>query len=73
MLVINWWYARRENEMEIIVLAVMGIALIVLSIHLGMAWKSDTIGQLKHENERLNSELKRLTDRDSRGRFKGGK
>ena len=28
---------------------------------------------LKHENERLNAELHKLTDRDSRGRFKGGR
>jgi len=28
---------------------------------------------IKRENERLNRELHRLTDRDSRGRFKGGK
>ena len=28
---------------------------------------------LKRENERLNSELHKLTDRDSKGRFKGGK
>jgi hypothetical protein len=28
---------------------------------------------IKRENERLNAELTRLTDRDSRGRFKGGK
>jgi len=28
------------------------------------------ISDLKHENEELNSKLKRMTDRDSRGRFK---
>jgi hypothetical protein len=28
---------------------------------------------IKRENERLNAELKKLTDRDERGRFKGGK
>jgi uncharacterized integral membrane protein len=28
---------------------------------------------IKRENERLNAELHKLTDRDSRGRFKGGK
>jgi hypothetical protein len=28
---------------------------------------------IKRENERLNKELHKLTDRDSRGRFKGGK
>jgi uncharacterized integral membrane protein len=28
---------------------------------------------IKRENERLNAELTRLTDRDERGRFKGDK
>lgn len=28
---------------------------------------------IKRENERLNKELHKLTDRDSRGRFKGNK
>ena len=39
----------------------------------GMAYNFKVIGQIKHENERLNHELHRLTDRDARGRFKGGK
>ena len=30
-------------------------------------------GQIKTENEKLNIEITRLTDRDSRGRFKGSK
>lgn len=42
---------------------------VVLGVILGMFWKSSTVGQLKHENERLNAELKRWTDRDERGRF----
>ena len=32
-----------------------------------------TTESIKRENERLNAELHKLTDRDSRGRFKGGK
>ena len=28
---------------------------------------------VKRENERLNAELHKLTDRDSKGRFRGGK
>jgi hypothetical protein len=28
---------------------------------------------IKRDNERLNAELKKLTDRDERGRFKGRK
>lgn len=31
------------------------------------------VNQLKFENERLSEEYHRLTDRDARGRFKGGK
>lgn len=31
------------------------------------------IKNLKEENERLNKELHKLTDRDERGRFRGGK
>jgi hypothetical protein len=31
------------------------------------------IKNLKEENERLNAELHKLTDRDERGRFRGGK
>jgi len=33
---------------------------------------ASTVG-IKRENERLNGRLKELTDRDSRGRFKGNK
>ena len=33
---------------------------------------ASTVG-IKRENERLNKELHKLTDRDSRGRFKGSK
>jgi hypothetical protein len=33
---------------------------------------ASTVG-IKRENERLNARLKELTDRDSRGRFKGNK
>lgn len=32
-----------------------------------------TTETIKNENEKLNAELTRLTDRDSRGRFKGSK
>lgn len=37
----------------------------------GLAYAAKVIGQIKYENERLNNELKRLTDRDERGRFVG--
>ena len=69
MLVINWWYARRENEMDLIIDIVVYTTCVIIGFALGVGWRSDTVGQLKHENERLNGELKRLTDRDNRGRF----
>jgi len=59
--------------MEYILAVVSVSALALFSYWLGKGSADVPIGQLKHENERLNSELKRLTDRDSRGRFKGGK
>jgi len=40
---------------------------------LGLVIATSRTGQIKEENERLNKELHKLTDRDSRGRFKGGK
>lgn len=33
----------------------------------------DGVSSLTEQNERLNRELNKLTDRDERGRFKGGK
>ena len=52
--------------MEIIVLAVLSTAFLAVGFALGMTF---SFGGLKEENERLNNELHRLTDRDSRGRF----
>jgi hypothetical protein len=40
---------------------------------LGIFITTTRTGQIKEENERLNAELHKLTDRDKRGRFKGGK
>jgi hypothetical protein len=34
---------------------------------------SSDVTPIKRENERLNAELHKLTDRDARGRFRGGK
>jgi hypothetical protein len=39
-------------------------------INTAVKYENNTI---KRENERLNSELRKLTDRDSKGRFTGGK
>lgn len=55
--------------MEMLVDAAFVVAFVALGFALGVGWRSDTVGQLKYENERLNGELKRLTDRDNRGRF----
>ena len=55
---------------------VTAIAVFVLAYVSYMIGKGSANGNLltiKRENERLNAELTRLTDRDSRGRFKGGK
>jgi hypothetical protein len=43
------------------------------SYQLGKGSADGEILTVKRENERLNKELHRLTDRDSKGRFKGGK
>ena len=55
---------------------VTAIAVFVLAYVSYMIGKGSANGDLltiKRENERLNAELYKLTDRDSRGRFKGGK
>lgn len=39
----------------------------------GMSYNLKVLGRIKFENDRLNRELHKLTDRDERGRFKGGK
>jgi hypothetical protein len=52
------------------VLAASAFALVFFSYLLG---RLSAIGHFKRENERLNAELHKLTDRDERGRFRGGK
>ena len=55
---------------------VTAIAIFVLayfSYMLGKGSANGNILTLKRENEQLNKELHILTDRDERGRFKGGK
>jgi hypothetical protein len=47
--------------------------LVYASYLLGKGSANGNVLTLKRENERLNAELHRLTDRDERGRFKGGK
>lgn len=48
-------------------------ALVYFSYMLGKGSADGKILTIKRENERLNAELRKLTDRDSKGRFKGGK
>ena len=55
---------------------VIAIAVFVLVFASYMLGKGSADGHaltLKRENERLNAELRTLTDRDSKGRFTGGK
>jgi hypothetical protein len=42
-------------------------------LFLGVFVTMTRTGQIKRENEKLNAELHKLTDRDERGRFKGRK
>jgi hypothetical protein len=59
--------------MEVLVLVVVFIALPAFGYLLGKGSADGKVLTLKRENERLNAELHILTDRDERGRFKGGK
>jgi len=59
--------------MEILVLVVVFIALPVFGYLLGKGSADGKVLSLKRENELLNAELHKLTDRDERGRFRGGK
>lgn len=54
-------------------IAAIGVLMVVCGFFFGVAVTTQTLGKIKEENERLNRELHRLTDRDERGRFKGGK
>jgi hypothetical protein len=56
------------------ILTVMSVsALAYFSYKLGKGSADGKVLTLKRENELLNAELHKLTDRDERGRFKGGK
>jgi hypothetical protein len=55
-------------------LTVAGLALLVfISYTVGKLSASGDMKNIKRENEKLNAELHKLTDRDERGRFKGRK
>ena len=55
--------------MDLIIDIAVYTTCVVIGFAAGAAWRGDTVGQLKHENERLNAEIKRWSDRDSKGRF----
>ncbi len=55
------------------VTAIAVFVLAYISYMIGKGSADGYILTIKRENERLNKELTRLTDRDSKGRFKGGK
>ena len=66
--------------MEVLVLVAIMLCLFMGGCLLGYYTGRDKNGfieyeniTIKRENERLNAELHKLTDRDSKGRFKGGK
>jgi multisubunit Na+/H+ antiporter MnhG subunit len=59
--------------MEVLVLVAVFITLPVFGYMLGKGSADGEIYTIKRENERLNKELTRLTDRDERGRFKRSK
>lgn len=46
---------------------------IAIGFLIGIITATSRTGKIKEENTRLNAELHKLTDRDERGRFKGGK
>jgi hypothetical protein len=53
--------------------AVAVFVLVYFSYMLGKGSADGKMLTIKRENERLNAELHKLTDRDERGRFRGGK
>ena len=59
--------------MEYVLLGLSVSALAVFSYILGKGSADGYAMTLKRENERLNAQLHKLTDRDSKGRFRGGK
>jgi len=51
----------------------LGMSVFVMTFASYLLGRLSAIGHFKRENERLNAELHKLTDRDERGRFRGGK
>jgi hypothetical protein len=61
------------DQLVALITAAAIFVLVYASYQLGKGSADGDILTIKQENERLNAELHRLTDRDSKGRFKGGK
>ena len=61
------------DQLVALITAAAIFVLVYASYQLGKGSADGDILTIKHENERLNAEIHRLTDRDSKGRFKGGK
>lgn len=55
------------------VMTIAVFASVFASYMLGKGSADGKMLTIKRENERLNKELHKLTDRDERGRFRGGK
>lgn len=62
-----------DQLVAVITVVISASALAYFSYMLGKGSADGDVFTLKRENERLNAELHRLTDRDSKGRFKGRK
>jgi hypothetical protein len=61
------------DQLVALITAVAIFVLVYCSYQLGKGSANGEILTIKRENERLNKELTRLTDRDERGRFKRSK
>jgi len=61
------------DQLVAVITAVAIFVLVYASYQLGKGSADGKVLSLKRENERLNADLHRLTDRDERGRFRGGK
>jgi len=61
------------DQLVAVITAVAIFVLVYASYQLGKGSADGKVLTLKRENEQLNKELHILTDRDERGRFKGGK
>ena len=61
------------DQLVALITAAAIFVLVYASYQLGKGSANGDLLTIKRENERLNKELHRLTDRDSKGRFKGSK